>query len=594
MNESNTAPSRVKIFEAIQRCRSGDLCPEVAETLLAADLLRGVMHIGPAPPMRIVFARALKNCWKEAEAHVRKNLPPQASLRYATTFGVDFIVSGQLPESWADDQIAKQSNLFEDLYEAEVTPVRRYRWAMPTKPSPFRSEAKLKPTLEDVSMFLTNTRQTTRLVYDSSRLPSLSCLAVITPTEGRDLEHVWDQLDEVDQEPIRDIFTNYGDKARLNTGAMDNSIRATAYAFCEFDSIGSGNGSFTPAMNQAYQWRRRMMEQSYVQQVRLIPCAVILESIDYYNELDEVNDRMQRFRPTVRLPYAARQTGAKEDQISFPIWNLAVCGGSGSGKSVFAYVVAAALLKEHGFDVLYVNYKDSDNTAALGPQPRNEALELAKVTEHIARTGIHLITPDTIEKSIVAQPVDQPAAWYTECAKDDRPETILNAILAARQKVRKRTTGTFVVFDEILNQKKNLAGDMASLLAFVNQSRTSNIFLGLIHQELQDFWRDPSARSLIEKSTVVLGSSLPGGDEQYYDSLSARAESVAPPISRVPFSEVRRYQKHQGKFVFLPNKEGNSEYAVRHSLPEYSFLKTREAIPVDWKWDFRTNISGDR
>lgn len=591
MNEDQTQISLQEIFEAVRKCRSGDLSQQVAETLIAAGLLRGVMHIGSPPQMRIVFARALKNSWQKAEEHIRTKLPPQASLRYATTFGVDFIVSGQLPDNWADDQIAKQSHLFEDLYEAEVTPVKRYRWAMPTRPSTSRSKAKLMPTLADVTTFLTDPKQATRLVYDSSRLPSLSCLAVITTTDGKDLEYIWDRMEEKDQQPIRDMFTNHGDRARLDTAAMDrDAIRVSGYAFCEFDSIsGTGNGSFTPAMNQAYHWRRRMMEQRYIQQVRLIPCAVIRESIDYYNELDETNDRMERFQPTVRLPYGIRQTGAQEDHISFPIWNVAICGGSGSGKSVFAYVLAGALLKEHSFDVVYVNYKNSDETESMSFQPLNEALEFHKVVGHIAVTGINLVTPDAIQNSISAQAADKPAAWYTECTKNDRADSILKAIFAGHnQRSKKNSRGMFVFFDEILNQKKNLARDMTSLEAFANQSRTRNIFLGIIHQDLTEFWGDKSASSFIERSTVILGSSLPGKDEERYKSLSDRAASMPPPISPVTFVEVRSFQKHQGRFVFLPNKEGNSEHPVRHTLPEYPFLKTREPIPQEWQWGFTT------
>jgi hypothetical protein len=593
MNENHTLISMQEIFEAVRKCRSGDLSNEVAETLIAANLLRGVMHVGSAPAMRIVFARALKNKWQEAEAHIRNKLAPHASLRYTTTFGVDFIVSGQLPDTWAEDEIAKKSNLFEDLYEAEVTAVKRYRWATPTRTSNLRSRAKLVPlTVTDVANFLTEPKQVTRLVYDSSRLPSLSCLAVITPAEGRDLDYIWDHLDEKDQQPVRDMFTNDGDKARLDTGAMDRAIRAIGYAFCEFDSISStGNGSFTPAMNQAYHWRRRMMDRHYIQQVRLIPCAVIVESIDYYDELDETNDRMERFKPTVRLPYGTRQTGAKESQISFPIWNAAICGGPGSGKSVFAYVLAAALLKEEKYDLVYVNYKNSDDTETLDPQPRNEALEFAKVIEHIAQTGITLVAPDAIENSISRQATDKPTAWYTECAKSDRAKPILKAIFAAHEKRSKKPPGMFVIFDEILNQKENLKEDMASLLVFVNEKRSSNIFLGIIHQDLTEFWADESARTFIEKSTVVLGSSLSGRDEDRYKWLSARAESMPLPISPVTFDEVRRFQKHDGKFVFLPHKAGDSEHPLRHILPEYAFLKAREPIPHEWTWGFTTTIS---
>ena len=238
--------------------------------------------------MRIVFACACKGKWREAEDHIRQKLPPQASLRYANAFGVDFIISGQLPDSWADDQIAKKSNLFEDLYEVEVSPVKRYRWGIPSESSSLRNQAKLRPVVDDVARFLSDRNCVTRLVYDSSRLPSLSCLAVITTMDGRDLEYIWNHLRDEDKLPVRDMFTSHGDRARLDTATMDrDSIRGSGYALCEFDSINrSINGTFTPAMNQAYQWRRRMMDQRFILQVRLIPCAVINESIDYYDELD--------------------------------------------------------------------------------------------------------------------------------------------------------------------------------------------------------------------------------------------------------------------------------------------------------------------
>ena len=96
------------IFDAVGKCRTGDISEQLAGILIAADLLRGVMHVGSAPKMRIVFACACKGKWREAEDHIRQKLPPQASLRYANAFGVDFIISGQLPDSWADDQICEK------------------------------------------------------------------------------------------------------------------------------------------------------------------------------------------------------------------------------------------------------------------------------------------------------------------------------------------------------------------------------------------------------------------------------------------------------------------------------------------------------
>ena len=219
-------------------------------------------------------------------------------------------------------RFAKKSNLFEDLYEVEVSPVKRYRWGIPSESSSLRNQAKLRPVVDDVARFLSDRNCVTRLVYDSSRLPSLSCLAVITTMDGRDLEYIWNHLRDEDKLPVRDMFTSHGDRARLDTATMDrDSIRGSGYALCEFDSINrSINGTFTPAMNQAYQWRRRMMDQRFILQVRLIPCAVINESIDYYDELDESNDRMNRFKPTVRLPYATRQ--AQCDRGSDFISNL--------------------------------------------------------------------------------------------------------------------------------------------------------------------------------------------------------------------------------------------------------------------------------
>ena len=581
--------SMQEIFDAVRKCRSGEISSELAATLKAAGLLRGVMHIGNAPKMRIVFGCARKNKWEEAEKHIREKLPPQASLRYATTFRVDFIVSGQLPDTWADDHIAKSTNLFLDLYEAEVSPVKCYRWGTPVESPNTRNRAKLEPAVEDIKQFLADADYVTRLVYDSSKLPSLSCLAVITTTEGRDIEYAWNHLKPEYKRPIRDMFIHHGDRARLDTGEIDSDVRSgSGYALCEFDSISAPeNGGFVPAMNQAYLWRRKMIEHSYIQQVRLIPCAVITESIDYYDELDEVNDRMGRFKPAVRLPYGNRQNGAKIDQISVPIWHMAICGGSGSGKSVYAYIVASSLLKQHQFDVVYVNYKNSDRTAELGREPRKEALEFAKVMGNIAQTGLDLVAHDAIANSITGQAPDRPGAWYTECARNDRVESILQAVFTAHEKKRSGR-GMFLFFDEILNQKKNLEDDMVSILKFVYESRSSNIFLGIIHQELTHFWEDESAEAFIERSTVVLGSGLPGKDEKYYEKLCARAGKRPPPVAPVSFTEIKGFQKHEGNFVFLPNIEGNSEHALRHRLPDYAFLKKAEPVPPEWCWGYTT------
>lgn len=580
MSKDKTPIPMLEIFDAIDRCRCGDISHQLAETLIAADLLRGVMHIGPAPKMRIVFARAHKNKWREAEDHIRKKLPPQAALRYTNAFGVDFIVSGQLPDTWADDQIAKTSNLFEDLYEVEVSPIKRYRWGVPIDSSSSRNQAKLKPLVDDVVRFLSDPTYETRLVYDSAKLPSLSCLAVIRTAEGRDLEYVWNRLKDDERQPVRDIFTTHGDRARLDTAFMDRtSILGSAYALCEFDSISrSRNGSFTPALNQAYYWRRKMMEKSFIDHVRIIPCAVITESIDYYDELDESNDRMSRFKPVVSLPYAATsEEGATEHQISFPIWNLAICGGPGSGKSVFGYVIAGALLKNK-YDVLYVNYKDSDHTESRKPQPRKEALEFAKIIDHVAQAGISLVVPNAIKETLTAH--RDPNALYIECAKSDRVELILNEIRGAVDKSRR----IFVFFDELLNQKKNLREDLSNLLTFVNESRTANMFAGIIHQDLITFLDDKVAKSLLEKLTVVLGSSLTEPDEEGFKLLSERVKNRPLPVYPVSFEEIRGYQKWDSQFVFLPNQEGNSEHPVRHKLPQYSFLKDSSTIPEEWTW----------
>ena len=593
MDESKSPIFSQEIFSAVRKCRSGDISKDVAQILDSAKLLRGVMHVEAPTKIRIVFARALRRreLALAAERHIGDQLPRQASFRIANAFGVDFIISGQLPESWADEQLAKRSDLFEDVYEAVVISNLRYRWGTPKRRSTSRSQAKLDPSVDDVEKFLSDPKQATRLVYNSSGLPSLSCLALIT-TDGKDWEDIWDDLDVDEQKPVRDVFTNLGNRVNLAATMERDAIQLVSdYAFCEFDSIPppERNGTFIPAMNQAHNWRKRLIEKNGIQQVRLIPCAVITESIDYYDELDESKDRMKLFNRTVRLPYATPQTGASEDDIPFPIWNVAICGGPGSGKSVFAYVLASALLKEHKYDVVYVNYKNSDDTETVGPQPRNEALEFAKVIEHIAREGINLVLPEDIETTMIRE--EKPSAFYTECARGIRAEYVLDAILKAHEKEpKKHKTGKFVFFDEILNQKDNRKVDMKSLQTFVNQARTSNIYLGIIHQDLAEFWEDDSASVLIEKSTVILGSSLSGKDEDGYDLLLKRAEKKPPPNYPVTFAEVRRYQKREGQFVFLPIQEGDSEQPVRHRLPQYSFLKSPGSIPEEWKWGTKTTV----
>jgi len=376
----------------------------------------------------------------------------------------------------------------------------------------------------------------------------------------------------------------------MDTGGMDRGAiqHVSNYAFCEFDSIGrsEATGTFTPAMNQAYQWRRRIVEKKEIQQVRLIPCAVINESIDYYDEIQETKDRLSIFDPTVPLPYATLGE-AQDDQIPFPIWNTIVCGGAGSGKSVIAYVLGAALLKEHGYDVVYVNYKNSDQTEALDAYPRKEAFEFAKMVEYIAGEGINLVIPEELERAVTSQ--DKPAAFYTECTRDTRAEYILGAIYKAHVKRPKRAKrGLFIIFDELLNQKKRTE-DMAALELRINQWRTENIYLGVIHQNLSSFWDESSSEGVVNQSTIILASKLPGKDEKHYQSLSSRAKKRPLPISPVTFEEVRSYQRAQ--IAFLPTQETKVEHPVRMTLPGYSFLTKLETPAEDWKWGSKTMVS---
>lgn len=590
MNEDKISIAKEKIFDAVRKCRLGKVSEEVALTLSSANLLRGVMHIGPAQKLRIVFARALKGRAADAEEHIKAHLPPQASLRFATTFRVDFIISGQLPETWADDQLAKRSDLFEDVYEAEVIAVRRYRWGIPTKTSPLRSQAKLGPSADDVLRFLSEPKQETRLVYDSSRLPSLSCLAVIT-TESTNLAQIWEDFDDEDQQPVRDILRNVGHKVNMDAAIMDRDAiqHVGGYAFCEFDSIDNWEEgpSFMPAMNRAYLWRRRIVQKKGIEQVRLIPCAVMNESIDYYDEVQESKDRLALFGSTVALPIGCTQTETNENKIPFPIWNVAICGGSGSGKSVIAYLLASALLTEQEYDVVYVNYKNSDETKTLDQQPRKEALEFASIIEHVAKEGINLVSPEAMETTMSGQ--EKAGAYYTECARDVRVAGILDSILNAHlKKSKKSKRGTFIFFDELLNQKARTE-DLKCIEKAINQLRTSNIYLGIIHQNLASFWEDDSASVFAEQSTVILASKLLGKDEKAYLTLLGRAGKRPPPVSQVDFKEIKGYQI--GQFVFLPTQGGNSEHPVRGRIPHYSFLKKLGAIPEDWKWDTKTKVT---
>jgi hypothetical protein len=578
-------------FEAVQKCRLGQISEEVAATLKSACLLRGVMHIGPPQKMRIVFARARKDNWRNAEEHIEKHLPKQASLRFTNNFGVDFIISGQLPESWADEQLAKRADIFEDVYEVEVIPEKKYRWGAPTKPSNPRSRAREDPSIEDVAMFLSEQKEATRLVYDSSKLPSLSCLAVIRMYE-KDPAHIWNYLDDADQLPVRDMFRHVADKVSMDTLQMDRGAiqNVSNYAFCEFDSIGKseGHGTFTPAMNQAIQWRRRIVDKKEVH-VRLIPCAVIRESIDYYDELQESKDRIvSLFEPTVLLPYGTPQTEPTEDRIPFPIWNVTICGGPGSGKSVFAYVLAGELLKEHKFDVVYVNYKNSDKTQILGSQPRKEALDFAGMINQITNSHITLLGPQDLEATLTER--EEPGAFYTECVRDIRAKDILNAIFNAHEtKLKKhKQWKTFVFFDELLNQKDK-KDDMMHIKECVNQWRTSDIYLGIIHQDLRSFWEDSSATTFAEQSTVLLAGKLPSHDLSSFDILRERAAKRPPPIAPVTFTEVKGYQQRQ--FCFIPTQGANSDNPVRYRLPDYSFFKNLpKSVPQEWTWGKKTTL----
>ena len=110
------------------------------------------------------------------------------------------------------------------------------------------------------------------------------------------------------------------------------------------------------------------------------------------------------------------------------------------------------------------------------------------------------------------------------------------------------------------------------------------MFTGIIHQDLITFLDDKQAKSLLEKLTVVLGSSLTEADEDGFKLLSERVKNRPLPVYPVSFDEIRSYQKWESQFVFLPNQEGNSEHPVRHRLPQYSFLKDSTTIPEEWTW----------
>jgi hypothetical protein len=177
-----------------------------------------------------------------------------------------------------------------------------------------------------------------------------------------------------------------------------------------------------------------------------------------------------------------------------------------------------------------------------------------------------------------------PGAFYIECARDVRADRILDGIINAHQKKpTKSKRGMFLFFDELLNQKARKE-DLKSIENAINQLRTSNIYLGIIHQNLASFWEDESATTVVEQSTVILAPKLPGKDEKGYQSLLIRAGNRPLPLSQVSFKEVKGYQAGQGQFVFLPTQGGNSEHPVRSKIPHYSFLKSLGPIPAEWKW----------
>lgn len=593
-------PAIEQILKAIDESRHGEIQRGELETLHNAGLLRAVLHGAPQyfhcvfinlmPKNSVDFVKIMNS-----DEFLNKHLPEQASLRLVPErFGIDVIISGHLPsKEWFKDKLySKYRDYIQDWCQFSFMDTKRYRWKDYSNANS-SLQPMIEPSVENAQRFLDADKTSTRLIYDLRKAPILSCYALI----DSDLRYknLWDTLGELGKN-IRDIFYNPdGYEKGMNAGIITRSIiKSTSYvALCEFDNFKNLDGqiSIDCAMNQSYDWRLKVLSLEGINQVRLIPCAVVKDS---YDILDDVA-RLRGLEPSIQLRSVNPDVEERPKPIPFPVWSYLICGGKGGGKSVTAfYIMAEFLNSTPAYDVIFVNYKVSDERTDLGEKPSqsHEVVDYAGVIYQRTGKQTALVLPQDLKQELTQSKGS--GAYYTEGCRGITVEFILEEIISAYEENKKNGSPRqcVIVFDEILNQEeKDLY--MSSIADKDNQLRSLNIYPAVIGQQLTKIFEARGAKDYMIGSTVIVaGELLPGENVNQFKELLKRAPDHSEGDEAPLLKDVAE-PKH-GRFILLPRNNIKKETAVRIKTEKVTLRPEKDEkgadgkrMPEDWKWGTR-------
>jgi hypothetical protein len=579
-----------KILAAVQECRRGKLTRPVVETLHDAGLICAVCHGAPQTSQFILINFKSTLAREAVEVFKKKDfLPEQVSFRLAArTFGIDAIISGQLPVNWFKEEVVDKdvfAKYILDYCYLNYTEVLRYRWQQCMDQTPFL-DPQIDPSIDDVQLFMEKDPASTRLTYDLSKLPILSAYALIkTETTFKSL---WNILGKEFQKPVRDLYHNAKDD-KDNFGAFTlnkDEIKSQAeyFAVCEFDNFTSVNDkndySIASAMNAMADWRSAVMNLKGIKEVSMIPCVVVKES---YESLDEAG-RLKIFKPAVSLTARSQYDENATRSIPFPVWTSLICGGPRSGKSMTAYYILASLLKgDPAHDVIFVNFKASARDNEGNEPAMVEAVEFARIIQECTKQQVRLVKPQKLEEDLTES--NHVRAYYTEAHKDISADYFVQAVVRALGQQRTRRS-CYIVFDEVLNEEKEKASAyMSEILVAHKKYQSLNFFTGVIGHQLHSFWKFDDAKTYAEQSTTVVAGPISGQDDNNcFEELRKRAKHNSD-FNR-PISADELAGQGKGKFIFLPYTSTKQEYPMSVTLPELKtpFRDKPKQIPGDWKW----------
>jgi hypothetical protein len=557
-----------------------------------AGLLRAALH-GSPQSLQLVFINFKSNSSKEAvEVFTNSDfLPEQASFRLVPrTFGIDAIISGQLPPQWFEQAVVADGEYYKyilDFCQLSFRDVMRYRWHSCSEQNPLM-DPQMNPSIDEAQRFLDKDNDATRLIYDLTQLPILPAYALIN-LDTR-FQTLWEVLGKEYREPVRDIYHDheYKDPLGGDIAISKQDLRELEYlAVCEFDNFTNVNGNnqydINSAMNRMYEWRSKVLSLRGIRSVSIIPCVIIKDS---YEILDDVG-RLKVFKPAINLATISQFDESRERDIPFPVWTSLICGGPRAGKSVTAfYIMAALLMGSPAHDVIFVNYKRSvDRTdAGEGPALTEEVVNFVRMIHERTRKTTRLVRPEDLEQTLISS--GGVCAYYTEGHQSIDAGDILKAVASAchHNKDNGAARNCFVVFDEVLNQKGKAAAHMKDILKAHNEYQSLNLFTGVIGQQLERFWEIDEARAYALESTTVVAGPLLGKDVEHFESLQKRAKGSAGLGMPVSSDELEKCGR--GQFIFLPYTSTKQEQPVRVKMVEVATPSREkpEKMPALWKW----------